>query len=202
MAKYGNENAATGGTNSSTKDRDRQYGGGWGGDHGGGNGPQGAFGPRYSPTVTRQYQATPSNLAKLLGGAAMGLAMPGIGIGLGPMVGDMMGMGYTDFQGYGHGWSYDNKGMDYGQPLQSGAPMSFSSGRAAAGYGRQNYLKSLEKAAKIRDAAKGGVPRPSADLQQATWPAQSLYVPQQTANVPGLSPYGVTLPAFNYWKRP
>lgn len=65
--------------------------------------------PKYTKGKTKSYKATPENLLKvgttILGGAVM----PGVGIGVGPVVADQMGMGFSDPTGTVDSFSYDGK---------------------------------------------------------------------------------------------
>lgn len=185
----GNENAATG--SRSAADRDRAYGGGWGGGAGGGGGNGGlqkSFGPRYSPTKVRQYDATPMNMAKLLGGTAMGLAAPGIGIGLGPMARDMMGFGFEGYKGMGTGHSYDNKG-DFGPSMAAPGMVA----RPGVGGNPTQYMQQL---AMMKAAQRPAAVPPT----QAVMPKKPMTsVPGMFLGTGGQYGYGVQRPGYQFF---
>lgn len=192
MAKYGNENAAAGGRSRDTAGRDRSYGGG-GGFGGGGSGagggraPQGAYNPRYEQRTVPGYQATPGNMAKLLGGAAMGMAMPGLGIGLGPMMSDMMGFGYDNPTGPTKSFSYDNKG-DFGYSGgMGGAPARPGVGGNPTAY--QQYMQ------RVKAAAAPPSPAPVAPVK----PMPNSFTPQMFMGTGGKFGYGVQRPGYSFF---
>jgi len=173
-------------------------GGGYGiGGKGGGNdtGPQGKLSSRYTGYNTPSYEASWGNLAKLGIGSMMGLAAPGIGIGLGPMASDAMGMGYTGYQGTTKGYSYDSKNMamsGQGQGAMSAGrqvpPPPY--GQFGTAQQHQSYLDSISKPA------------------TAKAPAPATYIPQKTidtkwlgVNAPGLPSYGVYSPFYRWGSK-
>lgn len=86
------------------------------------------------------------------------------------------------------------------QAMSGGGAPNFSVGRAGiGGYGLQAYKRDLAKAQKKPAAAAAAQPDPT--YEEATWAPQSLYAPPKAITLPGLSPYSVDLPAYNYWKR-
>lgn len=62
---------------------------------------------KYGPNPTPSYDATPENLTKVLGGALTGVLAPGVGIGLGPIVSDALGLGFDNPTGPVPGHDYD-----------------------------------------------------------------------------------------------
>ena len=183
MAKYGNENAAAGGMNSSTAGRDAMYGGRSMPDRPD-KGPHGGW-------TTPNYSWDQAKLSDF-----------GIMGGLSNMIGGVMAgntyAGRTP-SGFSTGQSRDlgalgpkAQGNTGGKSWGAGMPPS---GVAGLGAGAQNWFRALM--AQQAKPATPATPAIAPNLTASTVPAATLGGP-----IPGLQDYSVNLPSYGYFGAP
>lgn len=187
MAKYGNENAAAGGTSSSTAGRDQSYGGKGFPDRP----DKGPYGGWTTPNYGWQdAQLSDFGIMGALGNMIGGVYSGNVYAGRTPTgftTGQSRDLGALgpSAQGNTGGKSY---GGNYGSNQFPG-----SSGRSAAGIGLQQWNRML--------AAQQPKPAP-APYQPTYRPPVTLDTKYLSANAPGLAEYGSYTPFYRWGQRP
>lgn len=192
MAKYGNENAAAGGTSGTTAGRDQSYGGGWGGIDRPDRGPYGGWTtPNYSWDQAKLSDFGILGAASnMLGGILAGNTYAGRSPS-GFTTGQSRDLGALGPKAQGN----TGGGKSWGGLLSMGATaFPGSSGRSAPGIGLQQWNRMLAAQQAALRAAQDAKVRDRQMTSAGTRPAEQILNKYTGVNANGLPEYGVWTP--------